>query len=66
MTAPKKGNQRIRVTTTMSNGSMSKAMMQLLHYQSLKVSNTNNSNNVQVCIKTVQMYVMKYLIILNK
>lgn len=42
--------QHIKVTTTMSNGSMSKARMQLLHYQSLKVSNTNNSSNIQACL----------------
>ncbi|XP_022174795.1 zinc finger protein 624-like isoform X2 [Myzus persicae] len=49
MTSPKKGTgriQRTKVTTTMSKGSMSQAMMQLLHYQSLKV--TNNLSNIQV------------------
>ncbi|XP_060876298.1 zinc finger protein 90-like isoform X1 [Metopolophium dirhodum] len=44
MTSPKKGTGRIR---RIKVGSMSKAMMQLLYYQSLKVSNTNDSNNIQ-------------------
>jgi len=53
MTSQKKGTVLIqpkKVTATMSNGSMSKATMQLLHYQSLKVLNTNKSSNIQVCI----------------
>lgn len=47
MTLTKKGMGRTTVTTTQSNKLMSKAMIKLLRNQSLKVSNTNNSINIQ-------------------
>jgi len=48
--------QPSKVPSTMTKGS--KAIMQLLNYQSLKVSNTNNLRNIKVCIITVLVYEM--------
>ncbi|KAE9540033.1 hypothetical protein AGLY_005285 [Aphis glycines] len=50
-TSSKKGkgsNRHTTVTTTTSNGFISKAMIKFLHYQSLKVSNTKNLSNIQM------------------
>jgi len=66
-TSPKKGkglNQHTTVTTTTSNGFISKAMIKFLHHQSLKVSNTKNLSNIQVS-NNCYMYKM-YSTILNK
>uniref|UniRef100_A0A2S2P5W1 Zinc finger protein n=1 Tax=Schizaphis graminum TaxID=13262 RepID=A0A2S2P5W1_SCHGA len=57
MSSPKKGKGHIRHTTaitiTTNNGVMSNAMIKFLCYQSLKVSNANNSSNIQMAQKKI-------------